>query len=297
MQIRLLQIQEFSMWDKLIDLSPQATVFHSILWQDILEESQGERPSLYVCERKREFLGGLAVRGRKSRQASGHVQLDFNGPVFHQSLLSEGKQKTAPMFEVLSQLLTTVVVNFPGTAFKNQPEIWDARAYGFNGWQVTSSYTHRMPISLMEAKTASADDFLLDNQASNSEVSDAKLSSYCSFLEANNSAVHVLKKQMRLILQAGIGRMLTLYNKAGEEVAFAFAIMDKPRRLLYLKQIYTLNSDKHHVSIMALISKCCQEFSSEFDVIDLDESSTQSISKTKDALGAILTPFFRARYL
>lgn len=301
MNIQKLTREEFAAWDDAAAISPQAGLFHTTYWNQMLcETADNNQTCKYiVCEKKGKILGGIALHSRGGK--SNLPIFGYNGPFFHPEINYRENQKTVPGYEVHTELLHEISSLTRQVHIRNQPEIWNTRAYSFNKWQVRTNYTHILDCSNKEdlwKKTSSP----LSEKAREQQfiVADTtndptqKSLPYIINLPAFGwkSSKSKFTKRVQWLKEQGLCRIIQLIQKNGEKLASAFFILSKENKTIYLhKSILPSNAAESEIFSL-LIWHSYLSFGAGFEQIDLGTSNTMSMSRTKDSIGGKLTPFF-----
>jgi hypothetical protein len=305
--------EEFPAWDKLVASSPQAGLFHTTAWNQMLCETapQGQEWTQLVCENKGTILGGIALHyWRLAGKIQAPVPLfGYNGPVLDNTLHYEEQYKTIPGYETIQELIKGIANVSDFIAVRNQPEIWDVRAYFYNRWKIETRYTHILSCK-KEKEAWSRIDAAFQEKISNSQYSisadtkDAQIQEFS--LHASKKAdpacppqetrMEVLKKRIYWMKEREISKLVTLIDKNGTEAAIALFILSRQNWTIYLDQIFPRGKNLESDVLPHLIWHSFSLFGEKFEYMDLGISADMSISKLKDKLGGKLAPIHITRY-
>jgi hypothetical protein len=310
---RPLTKEEFPAWDKLVASSPQAGLFHTTAWNQMLYETapQGQAWIQLVCENKGTIFGGIALHyWHLAKKIQAPVPLfGYNGPILDNTLHYEEQYKTIPGYETIQELIKGIANVSDFITVKNQPEIWDVRAYLYNSWKIETCYTHILPYK-KEKETWSRIDAVSQEKISNGQYSvntdttDAQIQKFS--LHASKKAnpvcppqetrMEVLNKRIYWMKEREICKLVTLIDKNGSEAAIALFILSRQNRTIYLDQMFSLGKHLESDVLPPLVWHSFSLFDKEFEYMDLGISANMSISKLKDKLGGKLAPIHITKY-
>jgi hypothetical protein len=306
--IRRLAKNERKTWEDFIITSPQATLFHTWEWNRMISETDKDSsPEYIIYERDNVILGGITLQHSK-----GKVELPgigYNGPLFSASINYEHHYKTSKGYGICTELIKACCRLSKKIAIKNHPEIWDVRAFTFHDWNIETSYTHILQGNSQIIREQKFNEELL-NKIKESQcaitpnITNEYISKYCAaaigdrnlHVYSRRNETETLKKRIRWLLDNGLGKLVLLTNKSGEEMGMLLLLFSDTNSTLYVGKIVSFLKGIKSNIVPLFIWHIDQAYGTKFQRIDLGESETMEISNQKDEIGSILTPIFITRF-
>jgi hypothetical protein len=303
--IRKLGKDELKVWDEFVNASPQANLFHTAMWNQMISETDqdGSSPEYIVYEKEGVILGGIPLifsKGKADAPIAG-----YNGPLFSPVVNYEQPYKTSSGYEICSGLLKNVCSYSNVITIKNHPEIWDVRPFAFLGWNIRTTYTHVLRGNgqnmVWDKFNEALKEKITESQYSiTANCTDDHINKYCSFfirarktpLFARSKEAELLKSRIQRLLVKGIGKMVLLTGKNGDEIGLVLLLFSIQNSTIYAGKIIHLSKGTISDIIPSLSWNIDQTFGEKFNRLDLGESETMEISTVKDEVGGTLTPFF-----
>jgi hypothetical protein len=313
--IRAIATDEYAAWDKLVAVSPQAGLFQTTAWNQMLceTESQGQTWLPLVCEQKGNFLSGLNLRftTSKTKKQADLPTFGYNGPFFKPQLEYEEKYQTISVYNMLKELLLGVNEQVERAVIQNQPEIWDIRPYKFSGWQIETSYTHlwhcgnpdnaweKIDAELQKQISAITKAISIKTETTAAKIRQFSLSaSKKTQAFGGDPSIHAdtLEKRIRWMLQRDLCQFQTLNDQYGKEIAAALLVLSRENHTVYFWNVICADKKTESDLLPFLWWQNCLGLPAGFERIELGSSSSVTISQLKDQMGSALTPRFVARY-
>jgi len=309
---RKILTEEFTAWDKLVMSSPQASIFHTSAWNQMLYETTPEKREWVqlVCERDGVFLGGIVLHIPyiKSKRQTSIPILGYNGPILSADINYQEPYKTVPGYEVILELLKNIKSLTNHIIIQNQPEIWDIRAYAYNGWKINTNYTHILPCSSSDTiwekiDTALKEKILTDQYSIKTDFRDSQIQKFSLYASQNSAPAHIpqalkaeiLKKRIYWMKEKGLCQLITLSDHNGNELAITLFILSKENQTIYMWKTIPLTRALESDILPSLIWQSCLFFESTFQRMDLGMSTNMAISNIKDQIGSNLIPIHTAK--
>jgi hypothetical protein len=305
---QLLQ-EEFTAWDELVASSPQASLFHTTSWNQMLFETASERQEWLplVCENNGALAGGISLHCKASGSIKQSVfpQFGYNGPILSNDIKYSEPYKTVPGYEIILEILKSVD-SFPfHVVIKNQPELWDMRAYTYKGWKVETNYTHILPFTSrtdvwQKINSEIKEEIFANNYFVNIDFSDKQIQKFsllavkasASGLVFSKTETKIMEKRIAWMKERGLCQLVVVTDKAGKEIAIALFILSSVNHTIYLSKIILLGKQSECDVLPSLVWQVYLTFGGGFDFIDLNYSNEVAVSTLKDKMGATLTPSF-----
>ncbi len=294
MKIRKLSREEFTAWDDTVAVSPQASLFHTTSWNQMLCETASKNwtCSYIVCEKKGGILGGILLHSREGK--SNLPMFGYNGPFFHPEINYQENQKTVPGYEVHTELLNEISSLTRQAHIRNQPEIWNTRAYSFNKWQVRTNYTHILDCSnkeeLWKKISNPVSEEVKEQRFIIADITNDQMQKSPAFNWKNSK--NEFMKRVQWLKERGLCRIMQLMKNTGEKLASALFILSNENKTIYLHKSILPSNAAESDAFSLLIWHSYLSFGAGFERMDLGTSNTMSISRIKDSIGGKLTPFF-----
>ena len=302
---RKLSKEELAVWDELVASSPQASIFHSTDWNQMLHETAPEKQewTQLICEKDGVFLGGIILHYPYSglkRQAVIPL-FGYNGPILSASINYQEPYKTVPGYEIILELLKNVKGLTNRITIKNQPEIWDIRAYAYNGWKVETNYTHILacsnPENIWKKMDSTLQEQITNNQYSiKTDITDIQIRKFSQHAATHTSQAEVFEKRIHWMKEKELCRLVTLIDQNGKELAIALFILSKENRTIYTWKVICLTERTERDILPSLIWQSYLSFGSAFERMDLGISPNMAVSNVKGSMGSALIPTYIAKY-
>jgi hypothetical protein len=133
-------------WQHLVETSPQATLFHTPEWIQMLANTEPHPCAIHPLfyENDGAIQGALILRSRNShaRTTADLPACGYTGPLFSPELHYQANSHTYASFNALSGLLHEAGNKFDDIIIENPPEIWNVSSYNFNSWMLEPTYNH-----------------------------------------------------------------------------------------------------------------------------------------------------------
>jgi hypothetical protein len=305
---RRLAKDERKTWEDFIITSPQATLFHTWEWnQMICETDQGSSAEYIICERDGVVLGGITLSLKMDKVEL--PMMGYNGPLFNVSINYEHHFKTSKGYEICTELIREACRLSKKVSIKNHPEIWDVRAFTFHNWNIETTYTHVLHGNSPKIREQKFNEELLkgirESQCSiTTNISNEHINKYCAVavndrklpVNSRKSKIEILKNHIRWLQGNGLGKLVLLTNQSGDELGMILLLFSDTNSTLYAGKIVSLLKDIKSSIVPLFIWHIDQAYGAKFIHIDLGESETMEISNLKDKMGSVLTPIFIARF-
>ncbi len=154
---RLLEEDEYVLWDELVDVSPHGTVFHSSDWLKTCRHALGVGLKIFACFRDGKLVGGCSVfehkMGRVFKVLSSNVKLSPYGGVVTLSPESPKRRAVERNHHSIIESLTRAIdkTGIPNKILFCSPDLMDVRPFTSSGWDSEVVYTYRLDLTNFEA--------------------------------------------------------------------------------------------------------------------------------------------------
>ena len=312
--VRAITPDEYSAWDQMVIESPQAGLFQTILWNQMLVETGTVEQSWVpiVYESKEQLLGGIIVRYVVSNGKKTAVlpAFGYNGPVIASSLNYQERHTTFNSYQVLTELLQHVQQTVDRALIYNQPEIWDMRAFRFLDWSIETTYIHRLHCNERNIKWFGDDspqqkirDTIEKYSLVESRNYEKQVQRFCRQVVRTSRSgsypsrsARALEKRIHWMTERNLCKLVSLIGPNERELAISLLILSKENKTIYLWDSVYLNHLSEVDILPSLIYWLCQSIPIGFERIDFSNSSNPVASRLKDQLGLELIPNYIARY-
>jgi hypothetical protein len=311
LNVREIKAEDHSQWDKLINSSPQGSIF---LLNDCLSMLAESEASLYLMrfgcfDEQDKLVGGQAFLYRKKALGI-RVQRSITFSYSYTPILAGNiTQSSSEYFSILKALAEKAEKSFPYFCFVCHPSIRDVRPLLDRGWKAIPDYAHTWDIH---------DPNTLLAELSNKRRYRSTYSDFNRLDFANETGTEIVKefallyrktahrygldleetwettffKRMAWMLDQNAVRCLTCRKKTGELLGGSIYILSRARQTAYGWILaYDLSlGEKNFLGALYLYS--LKDLSGEFNYVDIADSIRPALYDFKDSLGTDSTPFF-----
>ena len=307
--IQRLPPELYEKWDEFILRSPQAGLFQTTGWAEMLCETDEQDVGYFplVCMDGNDILGGIIIRYRVSsgKKIADLPPFFYGGPAFSPKFYNPERRHTFKTYTIFSDLLKVLEEQFEQVVLENQPEIWDARAYKYQSWRVGVGYTHiwRKPDSadlwngicpemqeLLQAANVS-----FDFKVTGDEKNIAKFEELFSRTH-KEIPTRVLRRRIEWLLSRDRARLFMASDQSGEIAGLALVILSNENQTAYVWDSVSCKIERENLVIPYLYYQSYLALGSQFGSMDLGKSGRHLLSEMKDKLGCELTPLFITKY-
>jgi hypothetical protein len=312
--VRQISKDETSDWDKFVAQSPQAGLFQTLAWAQMLCDTDVQEQNLLplVCVDENKIQGGMIVR---YRTVSGKMLADlpafgYNGPALAESLHPLDRAHTYSSYTVYVELLKSLTEKMDSIVLVNQPEIWDTRAFKFQSWHISAAYTHLWHCPDLEElwkrihpDTQKSIQSVQSSLTVKTVEGDVSINKFIELSEQKKIPFGVtkipasaLRKRIQWMQDRDVCRLYAATDGGGNSVGMALAVLSRENRTSYLWDVVGVNP-KHETQILpCFYFKIYAALAEQFCKMDLGPSNCRHIGEIKDQLGCQLTPIFNTKY-
>lgn len=147
-EVRVLDKNEFNLWDHLAAVSPQGTIFHNSEYLQIVADASSSRLRLYGCFSNDDLVGGCSLlvkgRGRHFSRASSTGPLTPYGGFL---LPSHDDMNVRRSFSIQDDIINALCDQieedrYSSVTVTNSPDLLDIRSCLWRGWKGHVAYTY-----------------------------------------------------------------------------------------------------------------------------------------------------------
>jgi hypothetical protein len=146
LEVRTLSAHEYSIWDKLVEDSPNGTVFHKSYWLTACSKSLNAPLKIYGCFDNGSLLAGcsLFASRRLFRRAEGTAGMTPYGGFLLGKLQGDDVRKSENAYMRAVSCLNEAIAKdgFSYVHILSSPELVDVRPFAGNGWESAVHYTY-----------------------------------------------------------------------------------------------------------------------------------------------------------
>jgi len=147
-EVRELQGDEYGLWDRLAEDSPQGTVFHRGSWLRTCSEALGRKLSIYGCFDKDRLRGGCSLftyklKGTFRAATSTPLLTPYGGVLVTQSPSTRVREQEEEYSDILKSLIDELERQpFDLIRMVNSPSLVDIRPFSQRGWLSKTYYSY-----------------------------------------------------------------------------------------------------------------------------------------------------------
>lgn len=152
-EARVLERQEYGLWDELVARSPQGTVFHKSDYLQIVSEASSADLNLFGCFKNDELVGGCPLLIKKfcrifSRAASSGPLTPFGGFILPNLNSAKVRQSEGIQNGILDALCDSITgEKYHLINITNSPDLLDVRPFLWRGWEGHVAYTYYIDLN------------------------------------------------------------------------------------------------------------------------------------------------------
>lgn len=145
---RILERQEYGLWDELVACSPQGTIFHNSDYLQIVSEASSKDLNIFGCFQDDELVGGCTLFIKKygkiiSRAVSSGPLTPFGGFILPNLNRARVRQSELIQNGILNALCDSIDNSkYSFINITNSPDLLDVRPCLWRGWEGHVAYTY-----------------------------------------------------------------------------------------------------------------------------------------------------------
>lgn len=150
---RILNNDEYNLWDNLVSNSDYGTLFHKIGWLKICEESFDKKLEIYGCFKNEKLIGGYALFIEKyqifTRAVATCSTTPYGGVLIRKSMSTKVREQESFRNNVLKSILNNLKMQkLDRIIIHNSPQFIDIRQFTYNNWNTLVKYTYYFDLTL-----------------------------------------------------------------------------------------------------------------------------------------------------
>jgi len=150
-EIRKLGIRDYDSWDKLVECSPQGTIFHKSSWLVTCSKTLNKDLAIYGCFKDGRLVAGCSLYKYNiyflKILASTIEMTPYGGIVLERPKSSKVREQESSYKDVVKSL--NIVLggrHFDIKQLTNSPNLFDIRPFTWNGWTDKVYYTYYLDL-------------------------------------------------------------------------------------------------------------------------------------------------------
>ncbi|GAP22659.1 hypothetical protein [Leptolinea tardivitalis] len=302
-------------WDLLLQTSPQATLFHSPEWFQMLIETEPEASSVhpFFYENEGNLSGGLILRStvRRGKKIADLHSCGYNGPLFSPEIHYQETSHTYASFCVFSCLLQDAAKELETIVIENSPDIWNVSPYNFNQWKIVPSYNHiwekkseeeawQAINPLQQEKIRGIENrYHFDEDQSDRRYNELftrltlRSELTCGIFKGN---VQVLRNRIQWMRDHNLSHLYSLVDQSGNSVETILTVHSPHNGAVYLLCDFSAIRDYTPEILAALYWKTYTHLEDTTRFFDLGKSHSPVCAQLRNDLGCRLVPRFTCKY-
>lgn len=301
--IKILQPEEYHVWDQLFAHSSQPHVFQRLDWSMMLAETGEEGYKLLplVYSQKEEVVAGILLlysNGINGRKSFSLATSSYCSPVFSQKLEYDKHSHTFSTYFIIKELLTALLQTVNRVRLNLPPWFWDIRPYNFLDWKISPYFTH----TLSSTDAVQPDHALtLDKKYLCQTGKDADIDLWLAQVAKKRRTASQQREKFFTIakrriewLQTHQNHRLFLLRQADTDRTLAYlpAILSHENETVYFSEPLYISPNLELDTLPGFYQACCNHLAGGFTHFDFGKSRTMEISRIKDRLNGRLMPVF-----
>ncbi|MEL4304422.1 GNAT family N-acetyltransferase [Methanococcoides sp. LMO-2] len=308
-EVRELDKREYKIWDQLVELSPNATIFHSSDWLTRCSESFNKKLKIYGCFENDELVCGCSLFVHKlkniSKIASSTCPMTpYGGVIFKQFPSFKVRKQLQEQQKWVSVLCSSLYnEGFISIEITNSPDLLDIRPFKWNKWGCDVFYAYYLDLNKDLYASFSKDVRSNVKKAINLDLQITKINNIDAFYELYTMtfAKHNLKppadkkffvNMMDLFESKNCGEMRFMKTPSDEFASSEITIWDNKRAYSWAA---ASNEELNYTgSTSFLMYDTCQDFKDrEFKEINIMSANSLHLAKFASGFNPKLVPYFR----
>lgn len=302
-------------WQHLVETSPQATLFHTPEWIQMLASTESYPCAIHPLfyENDGTIQGALILR---SRNGQGKLSADvpacgYNGPLFSPDLHYQANSHTYASFNALSGLLHEASKKFDDIIIENPPEIWNVSSYNFNSWMLKPTYNHiweKQPETeawlaitpQLQNSIRSADKkyrFSIDQDSRAYDDLFQRLSLRNDLTSGKfEGDKSIVRNRIQWMREHNLCKLFSLMDDAGNVIKTIVVVTSSQNKTAYLLYDFSAGNRNEPDAEACLYWNTYLQLDDTLQQFDLGKSSGRVSVQMRNNLGCRLVPRFTARY-
>ena len=305
LEIREIEGNELSKWDKFVEESKQGTVFSTTLWMEVLNRYPDGKSKILGIFRENEIISGILLYERKKAflNIMAYPPLTpFTSILFNESKTSKFSNIESSQKKMINLINDYLSKNYNFIALQLDPSIKDIRHFLWRGWKSYASYTYEINLvnikDLWERMDKDAKYEINKAKKNNVEISESKdidkfLILYEKTFLKQNSKIPLnkdfIREMFKILISRGKCKLYFANTKEKETISGALTIWDNK------KAYYLLAASDPTMKLGAnylLLWHIIENMSRKFTTIDLVGANIPNIVKFKREFATKLVPYY-----
>lgn len=299
-EIRELNENEYQTWDKIVDNSPQGTVFSKTIFSEALNQVLGKCHTIYGIFKNTNLIGGCPVYSRKRfgfKMTILPSLIPYSGIILKPPSSKYSSQNESLRLKIENLLCQKLSNEYDYVYLANHPSLQDIRGFVWNGWQIHIRYTHVIdlkdysldkidPFTRRRIKKATEHGVKISESNDIERVVDLVAKSYL-----RHSAMPPFPKHyLTGLFERGIYNLFIAQNPKGEILSGMIVIKDPPIAYggILGSEPEALKTGVNSLLLWSVLSS----LAGEFEQFDFMGANVQSIAKFKSNFGGNLIPYY-----
>ncbi|MBI4283420.1 MAG: GNAT family N-acetyltransferase [Chloroflexi bacterium] len=303
--VRVLAKSEYNLWDKLVDSSPQGTIFSSSTWLELMAETQEREARVYGCYSGQNLVGGcITLVTQKGPFKKGWVPplTSYFGVVIQPHESPRISKQESLEGKIMRSLIERLQADFDSIKLSNHSSLIDIRPFLWARWRAETRYTFTADVRDIEAMWRGVD------QEARYEINKARKNGVgvchsddirqfsrlveLTFLrqgKAPEPSERLLLHLFDRLSRRGLCRLYLAGETQESANAGALVVWDS-KRAYYL--MAASDPAIRNGSPSLLLWTILEEMSQNFAEVDLVGANTPSIAKFKKDFASRLVPYY-----
>lgn len=304
-ETRLLQPAEYHLWDKLVEDSPQGSIYSKSFWLAAIAGVYKLKYSIFGCFQQSKLEGGIGLFYRKDwgkRIVFNPPLTPYTGLVIKQKTGKPGKN-ISHNIHVAEQIIKELEKEFDYVKLIHHWEVKDIRPFTWAGWDSRTIYSFVVPLENLDALFAS-----LDNR-DRKPIKTAESLGFTCQLDTDYKEFYrifelTFAKQnlptpvppeiffplIEILSLQNACRLYLIKNKEKKIIAGMVVLVDAsgPHAWVGGTDPDYLNSGATSFMYWQIF----RDLAGEFSLLDLNGANIKNIARFKQNMGAVLIPYY-----
>lgn len=308
-EARVLEKTEYSIWDELVDNSPQGTIFHTSDWLGICGESFGIEPKIFGCfNDKDELIGGCSLFVQKNKGIfktanSICTMTPYGGFVIGPSNSTKTRKIEQDYFLCINNLVESIQnEKYFSINLTNSPDLLDVRPLTWNRWMSRVLYTYYLDLNSFDLANTSrnlkrdvrraVESGITIQNIRNAEIHNTLFQKTFERQNLLPPADYLFfNKAVEQVKRNGLGDMWVAKNQSGEIIESQIWLWDRKRAY-----IWSVASDpkyrKSGVNVFSFYTILQELDSSNITEVNMMQGNIPSLAEFATKFNPKLIPYY-----
>ena len=299
-EIRELNDNEHKAWDKIVDNSPQGTIFSKTIFSEALNQVTGKGYTIYGIFKNTNLIGGCPIWAKKKfgfNMAVLPPLIPYSGIILKSQGSKYSSQNESLQLKIENLVCQKLSTVYDYVYLAHHPTLQDIRGFVWNGWRIHVRYTYVIdlkdyslekidPFTRRRIKKATEYGVKISESNDIGRVADLVEKSY-----RRHSVTPPFPKHYLIgLFDRGMYQLFIAQNPNGDILSGMIVVKDPPVAYggILGSEPEALKTGVNSLLLWSVLSN----LTTEFEQFDFMGANVQSIAKFKSNFGGNLIPYY-----